>query len=115
MMQDLRGLRAAAVLVSPLSRSSMSSHSVRVASIGITGLFCAVLATAMFAQQRGQTPPAGQGAGGQGAGAQGAAAPQGGRGRGGGGGTITVHAARVLDGKGGVIENGVVTVQGTKI
>ena len=94
----------------------MHPHSARVASIGVTGLFCVVIATALFAQ-RGQTPPpAGQGAAGQGAG-QGTA-PQAGRGQGrggGGGGPITLHAARVLDGKGGVIENGVVTVQGTKI
>jgi len=98
----------------------MSPHSGRIASIAVTGLFCGVIATALFAQQRGQTPPTGQGAGGQGAGqgaAQGAAGRQGGqgRGRGGAGAAITLHAARVLDGKGGVIENGVVTVQGTKI
>jgi imidazolonepropionase-like amidohydrolase len=101
----------------------MSPHSARIASIGVTGLFCVVIVTAMFAQQRGQTPPAGQGAAGQGAAGQGAGqagrgaapAPQGGRGGRGGGGPITLHAARVLDGKGGVIENGVVTVQGTKI
>ncbi|TAK10533.1 MAG: amidohydrolase [Acidobacteria bacterium] len=37
---------------------------------------------------------------------------QGGRG---GGGPITIRAARLFDGKGGVIPNGVVTVQGTKI
>ncbi len=40
-------------------------------------------------------------------------APAGGRGR--GGTPITIHAARVLDGKGGIIQDGVVTVQGTKI
>ena len=48
----------------------------------------------------GATPPAGRGQG---------------QGRGGRGGPITLRAARVLDGKGGVVENGVVTVQGTKI
>ena len=43
-----------------------------------------------------------------------AAAPQGGRGRGGAT-PVTIHAARVFDGKGGVIQDGVVTVQGNRI
>jgi imidazolonepropionase-like amidohydrolase len=41
-----------------------------------------------------------------------AARGRGGRGR---GAPVTIHAARVLDGRGGVIEDGVVTVQGNKI
>jgi imidazolonepropionase-like amidohydrolase len=41
-----------------------------------------------------------------------ALAAQGGRG---GGGPITIHAARLFDGKGTVIPNGVIVVQGTKI
>ncbi len=50
--------------------------------------------------------------GGRGAGA----APQGGQGgRGRGGAPVTIRAARVFDGKGTVIENGVVEVQGSKI
>jgi imidazolonepropionase-like amidohydrolase len=62
---------------------------------------------------------AAQGQQGQGAGA--AAPPAAGRGQGQGGrqggrgGMTTIHAARVLDGKGGVVTNGVITVQGTKI
>ncbi len=59
----------------------------------------------------------------QGTTGQGTAPPAAGRGQGagqgggrqGGRGMTTIHAARVLDGKGGVIQNGVVTVQGTKI
>ena len=38
-----------------------------------------------------------------------------GQGRGRGGGPITIRAARILDGKGGSIANGVITIQGTKI
>jgi imidazolonepropionase-like amidohydrolase len=57
-----------------------------------------------------------QGQGAAGAGAAGAATGARGQGQGRGrGGPMTLHAARVLDGKGGVIENGVVTVQGSKI
>ena len=48
--------------------------------------------------QRGQTPAAAAG-----------------QGRGRGGGPITIRAARVLDGKGGSIANGVITIQGSKI
>jgi imidazolonepropionase-like amidohydrolase len=62
---------------------------------------------------------AAQGAGGQGAQGQAPAPPAAGRGQGQGGrggrGMTTIHAARVLDGKGGVVQNGVITVQGTKI
>jgi imidazolonepropionase-like amidohydrolase len=66
-------------------------------------LFVAVITMAAQGQQAG-------------AGAQGAAGAGAGRGQGGrGGGQITVHAARVLDGKGGVTEDGVVTIQGSKI
>ena len=79
------------------------------------GLVVAVAATAfvaLAAQAGGQ---------GQGAGAGAGAAPPAGRGqaqgqgRGRGGAPVTLHAARVLDGKGGVIENAVITIQGTKI
>jgi imidazolonepropionase-like amidohydrolase len=59
-----------------------------------------------------QTTGGARGAGAGGAQAQTPSA-QGGRGR--GGGPTTIHAARVLDGKGGIITDGVVTVQGTKI
>jgi len=61
---------------------------------------------------------AAQGGAGRGQGQAGAAPPAGrgqGQGRGGRGGPITLKAARVLDGRGGVIENGVVTVQGARI
>ena len=54
--------------------------------------------------QGGGAPPAAPAGRGQGQG--------GGRGR---GGPITLHAARVIDGKGGVVENAVITVQGSKI
>src|SRR5471030_1349810 len=73
-----------------------------------------LVVVAMFAltaqsggQQSGAAPPSAQ------AGAAAAARGQGG-GRGGRG-PITIHAARVLDGKGGMIQDGVVTVTGTKI
>jgi imidazolonepropionase-like amidohydrolase len=74
----------------------------------VIGFVVVVAATTFvaFAAQAG----AGRGAG------QGAAAPPGGQGGGRGrGGPITLHAARVLDGKGGVVENAVITVQGSKI
>ncbi len=38
-----------------------------------------------------------------------------GRGRGAPPGPVTIHAARILDGKGGIIRDGVITIQGTKI
>src|SRR5204862_7277538 len=38
-----------------------------------------------------------------------------GQGRGRGNGPITIRAARVLDGKGGSIANGIITIQGSKI
>jgi imidazolonepropionase-like amidohydrolase len=64
------------------------------------------LTTQSGAQQRGTTPPqTANAARGQG----------GGRGRGAPPAPVTIHAARVLDGKGGVIQDGVVTVVGTKI
>ena len=79
----------------------------------ITVLCSLVFIAAVYAsQQRGQTPPPAGGQGAGGAQAQGAR----GQGRGGrGGGTITIKAAHVLDGKGGNLANGVITVQGSKI
>jgi imidazolonepropionase-like amidohydrolase len=78
---------------------------------------CLCTLTLVLAAQRGQppppTPPAG---GGQGAGAGRAAGGAGGqRGGGRGGGPITIKAARVLDGRGGVIKDAIITVQGSKI
>lgn len=70
--------------------------------------------------QRGQapptppTPPAGQGVRGAGGGTGPAGAP-GQRGGGRGGGPVTIKAARVLDGRGGVLQNAIITVQGSKI
>ena len=60
-----------------------------------------------------QTPQPGA-PGQRGRGAAAGAAAQGFRGRGRGG-PITLHAARVIDGRGQVITDGVITVQGTKI
>ncbi len=57
-----------------------------------------------LAAQRGQ-PPGGQQAG----------TPPQGRGGGRGGQAITIKAARVVDGRGGVLQNAVVTVQGSRI
>ncbi len=79
------------------------------------GFVVALAASAFvaFAAQGG----AGRGQG-QGAGAPPATPGGGGQGQGGGrgrGGPITLHAARVLDGKGGVVQNAVITVQGSKI
>jgi imidazolonepropionase-like amidohydrolase len=74
--------------------------------------FVVVIAAATFVALAAQTG-AGRGPG------QGAATPPaasagqgGGRGR---GGPVTLHAARVLDGKGGMVENALITVQGSKI
>lgn len=72
--------------------------------------FVVVLAAGTFIAAAAQTGP------GQGAAAAAAGRGQGrGQGGGRGRGQITLHAARVFDGKGGVIENGLITVQGTKI
>jgi imidazolonepropionase-like amidohydrolase len=59
----------------------------------------------------------GQQGGAQGGGAGATPPAAGGRGQGGGrgGGATTIRAARVLDGRGGVLENVVITVQGSKI
>jgi imidazolonepropionase-like amidohydrolase len=83
----------------------------RTVAIGFV-VFAAATAFATLAAQTaggqaqgGGAPPAAPAGRGQG---------QGG-GRGGRGGPITLHAARVLDGRGGVIENAVITVQGSKI
>src|SRR5262245_45875140 len=85
----------------------------------IGGISIACLLTIAVSAQRGQqtppqTPPAGQG--GQGAGA-GAARQGGGGGQRGGRGnaTITIKAARVLDGRGNMLKDATITVQGTKI
>ena len=82
------------------------SHRFAVAFVFLFAATAFVALAAQGATGRGQgqagttTPPAGRGQG---------------QGRGGRGGPITLKAARVLDGRGGVVENGVVTVQGTKI
>lgn len=79
------------------------------------GFVVALAASAFvaFAAQGGAGRGQGQGAGAPPATPGGRAQGQGGgRGR---GGPITLHAARVLDGKGGVVENAVITVQGSKI
>src|SRR5262245_13807293 len=77
--------------------------------------FVCVFALALAAQ-RGQapppTPPPGQGAQGAGAGrVAGAGGQRGGR----GGGPITIKAARVIDGRGNVVKDAIITVQGSKI
>ena len=87
----------------------MSPHLARLSGLGIvcTVLFVA-LATLGAQQGRGGGAPAGQGG-------QAAQPPAQGQGRGRGGQPITIHAARLIDGKGGTIDNAVITVQGTKI
>jgi len=83
----------------------MSPHLARLSALGLA---CAVLFVSLAtlgAQQGRGAAPAGQA--GQTPQAQG-------RGRGGNA-PVTIHAARVIDGKGGVIDNGVITIQGTKI
>jgi imidazolonepropionase-like amidohydrolase len=78
----------------------------RFAAIAFVVAFAATAFVALAAQAGGAQ---GQGAG--------AAAPPGGRaqGAGRGRGPITLRAARVLDGRGGLVENAVITVQGSKI
>jgi imidazolonepropionase-like amidohydrolase len=88
-----------------LEPTAMSPHLARFSALGVV---CVVLLVALV------TLGAQQGRGGVPAGQAGQPAPQG-QGRGRGGGPITIHAARVIDGKGGVVDNAVVTVQGTKI
>jgi imidazolonepropionase-like amidohydrolase len=70
----------------------------------LIGIMIAGISAHGGAQQRGTTAPQTT-AGGRGQG----------RGRGAPPAPITIHAARVLDGKGGTIQDGVITVQGTKI
>jgi imidazolonepropionase-like amidohydrolase len=79
----------------------MSPHLVRLSTFGVVStLVFAALVTVAAQQGRGAGQPPN--------------APAQGRGRGGGQ-PITIHAARVIDGKGGVVDNGVITIQGTKI
>ncbi len=80
----------------------MSPHPGRVSALGVLCFVWLVAFVTLGAQQGRGAAPAGQ-----------QPAAQGGRGR--GGAPVTIHAARVIDGKGGVIDNGVITVQGTKI
>jgi imidazolonepropionase-like amidohydrolase len=81
----------------------MSPNLARVSTLGLVcTLFLLCLAT-LGAQQGRGAAPAGQQAAGRG------------QGRGRGGQPVTIHAARILDGKGGVIDNGVITIQGSKI
>jgi len=85
----------------------MSPHLLRVSGLGILCTVSFVALATLGAQQgRGAGAPAGR---------AGQAAPPQGQGRGRGGGPITIHAARLIDGKGGTIDNAVITVQGTKI
>ncbi len=84
----------------------MSPHLSRLSAVGIACAVVLVGFVTLGAQQGRGAAPAGQ---------AGQANAQGqGRGRGGGQ-PVTIHAARVIDGKGGVIDNGVITIQGTKI
>jgi imidazolonepropionase-like amidohydrolase len=81
----------------------MSPNLARVSTLGLVcTVFLLCLAT-LGAQQGRGAAPAGQQAAGRGLG------------RGRGGQPVTIHAARILDGKGGVIDNGVITIQGSKI
>jgi imidazolonepropionase-like amidohydrolase len=81
----------------------MSPNLARVSTLGLVcTVFLLCLAT-LGAQQGRGAAPAGQQAAGRG------------QGRGRGGQPVTIHAARILDGKGGVIDNGVITIQGSKI
>jgi imidazolonepropionase-like amidohydrolase len=83
----------------------MSPTLARVSTLGLVcTAFLLCLATLGAQQGRGAGAPVGQ----AGAAAQG-------QGRGRGGGPITIHAARLIDGKGGTINDAVITVQGTKI
>ena len=81
------------------------------ARVAVVASGCAVLAMVTLMAQRGAAPA---GAAGQGAAPAAPAGRQGGGGRGGGG-PVTIRAARVLDGLGHTLENGVIEVQGTKI
>ncbi len=86
----------------------MTPFLARVSTLGLAcSVFLICLATLGAQQGRGAGAPAGQ--------AGQAAPPAQGQGRGRGGGPITIHAARLIDGKGGTIDNAVITVQGTKI
>ena len=82
----------------------MSPHLARLSSLGLGCVVLLITLVTLGAQQGRGAAPAGQPPAGQGQG----------RGRGGGG-PVTIHAAHVIDGKGGVIDNGVITIQGTKI
>jgi imidazolonepropionase-like amidohydrolase len=84
----------------------MSPHLARLSILGVVCTVFLVALSILGAQQGRGAAPAGQAT-------PPATAPAQGRGR--GGGPVTIHAARVIDGKGGVIDNGVITVQGTKI
>src|SRR5262245_44738044 len=81
----------------------MSLHLARFSALGVVCAALFVGFVTLGAQQGRGAAPAGQ-----------ANAPGQGRGRGGGQ-SVTIHAARVIDGKGGTIDNAVITVQGTKI
>ena len=83
----------------------MSPHLARLSAVGIACVVLFVGLVTLGAQQGRGAAPAGQ---------AGQANAQG-QGRGRGGAPVTIHAARVIDGKGGVIDNGVITIQGTKI
>jgi imidazolonepropionase-like amidohydrolase len=83
----------------------MSPHLLRLSALGVACAVVFVGLVTLGAQQGRGAAPAGQ-----------TGQPNAGQGRGrGGGGAVTIHAARVIDGKGGVIDNGVITIQGTKI
>ncbi|HUL71693.1 MAG TPA: amidohydrolase family protein [Vicinamibacterales bacterium] len=81
----------------------MSANLARVSTLGLVCTVCLLCLAALGAQQGRGAAPAGQQAAGRG------------QGRGRGGAPVTIHAARILDGKGGVIDNGVITIQGSKI
>ncbi len=85
----------------------MTPHVARLSTLSVVCVgFLMALATLGAHQGRGAgAAPAGQQAAGQGRG----------QGRGRGGAPVTIHAARILDGRGGVIDNGVITIQGSKI
>jgi imidazolonepropionase-like amidohydrolase len=78
-------------------------------SLVLTSVLCLTGAVLAMAASSPQGGAAGQGAG------RGAAPPAQGGGRGRGQTPVTIKAARVIDGKGQVLENAVVTVTGTKI
>ena len=87
--------------------------------VAAVGAGCLTLFTLVLAAQQGQTPPtqtppatvqSGQGRG-AGTGPVGQFQGRGGR----GGGPVTIKAARVLDGRGNVMNDAIITVQGSKI